>query len=244
MNVHLQPPPAAPKIGAPLSDAPPNRPHLRALAYAGIAAGSILAAGAAVGEHLVQRRVNALAPMLLPLKNQRVVLQQSAFARPDLLPFYGSSELVKPIPDKAAEFFRSYPTDFEVFPVGKAGTTSIIILEKLAAVGETLRGKKVAISLSPSWFMEPQIPLHYYEGNFSKLQAHELVFRSRLSWELKRDIAHRMLEFPETIARRPLLAFALRRLADGSKTDRLLFAAGWPFGSGGAGMLRAHAGFQ
>ncbi|HYR59105.1 MAG TPA: D-alanyl-lipoteichoic acid biosynthesis protein DltD [Chthoniobacteraceae bacterium] len=227
-----------------MRDAPPIRPHLRALAYALLAAALILAAGAAAGEHLVHRRVNALAPMLFPLKNQGVVLQQNAFARPDLLPFYGSSELVKPIPDKAAEFFRSYPTDFEVFPVGKAGTTSIIILEKLAAVGETLRGKKVAISLSPSWFMEPQIPPHYYEGNFSKLQAHELVFRSRLSRELKRDIARRMLEFPATLTKRPLLAFALRRLAGGSKMDRVLFAAAWPFGWADAVMLRAQDEFE
>ena len=95
----------------------------------------ILAVGALTGEHLVHRHIHALAPLSFSLKNQGVALQQSAFARPDLLPLYGSSELIKPIPDKAARFFRRYPTNFEVFPVGKAGTTSLIILQKLAGVG-------------------------------------------------------------------------------------------------------------
>ncbi len=225
-------------------DALPTFPHLRALVYSLFAAGSILAAGVGVGEHLVHRRVYALAPLTFPLKNQGVVLQQNAFEQPDLLPLYGSSELVKPVPDKAARFFRRYPTEFEVFPVGKAGTTSLIILQKLAGVGEQLRGRKVAISLSPSWFLTPQIPPHYYAGNFSKLQADELVFNSELSWPLKGDVARRMLDFPETLTRHPLLAFALRRLAGGSTLDRLLFALAAPFGRAETAVLRAQDEFE
>lgn len=171
-------------------------------------------------------------------------MQANAFEKPDLLPLYGSSELVKPIPDKAARFFHRYPTDFEVFPVGKAGTTSLIILQKLAAVGDELRGHKIAISVSPSWFFTPHPEPHYYAGNFSKVQADELVFCAPLSRELKRDVARQMLEFPATLVRHPLLAFSLRRLAGGSPLDRLLFALAWPFERLETAILRSQDEFE
>ncbi|MGB8167946.1 MAG: D-alanyl-lipoteichoic acid biosynthesis protein DltD [Chthoniobacteraceae bacterium] len=220
------------------------RPHLRALAYSACATAAILCLGAILGARQIQHHVYALAPLTFSLKNQGVALQQSAFEKPDLLPLYGSSELIKPIPNKAATFFRRYPTGFEVFPVGKAGTSSLVILQKLAGVGKDVRGRKVAISLSPSWFFTSQIPPHYYEGNFSKLQADEFAFCSDLSWGLKRDVARRMLDFPSTLARHPLLAFALRRLAGGSRTDHLLFALAWPFGRIETAILRAQDEFE
>ncbi len=219
-------------------------PHLRALACATLIAAVILASGVGVGERLVHRRIHALAPLTFSLKNQGVALQQTAFENPDLLPLYGSSELVKPIPDKAAAFFRRYPTEFEVFPVGKAGTTSLIILQKLAGVGSRLRGRKVAISLSPGWFLTAQVPAHYYEGNFSKLQADEFAFCADLSWELKGAVATRMLEFPGTLARHPLLTFALRHLAGGSWSDHLLYGLAWPFGRAETAILRAQDEFE
>ena len=77
---------------------------------------------------------------------------QGAVRAPDVLPIYGSSELIHPIPDRSSAFFRTAPTGFQVSPVGKAGSTSMIILEKLGGLGTNLRGKRVAISLSPSWF--------------------------------------------------------------------------------------------
>jgi D-alanine transfer protein len=222
----------------------PSFPHLRALAYSLVATALLLIAGALLGERLVHRHVYALAPLSFPLKNQGVALQQNAFKKPDLLPLYGSSELVKPIPNKAAQFFRRYPTDFEVFPVGKAGTTSLIILQKLSGIGDGLRGKKVAISLSPSWFFTPQVPIHYYAGNFSKLQADEMAFCSDLSWELKGQVAGRMLQFPETLNHHPLLAFALRRMAGGSKLDRFFYSLAWPFGRIETATLRAQDAFE
>ena len=222
----------------------PTLPHLRALACAASAAAAILVVGALAGERLVHRRIHALAPLSFSLKNQGVALQQTAFENPDLLPLYGSSELIKPIPDKAAAFFRRYPTEFEVFPVGKAGTTSLIIVQKLAGVGAGVRGRKVAISLSPGWFLTAQVPAHYYEGNFSKLQADEFAFCADLSWELKGDVARRMLEFPGTLARHPLLTFALRHLAAGSRTDHLLYALAWPFGRAETAVLRAQDQFE
>jgi hypothetical protein len=47
------------------------------------------------------------------------------------------------------------------------------------------------------------------------MAATEMVFGTALDLVLKRDIAARMLQFPETLEQRPLLEFALRRLASG-----------------------------
>ncbi len=62
------------------------------------------------------------------------------------------------------------------------------------------------------------------------MAATEMVFGTALDFRLKRDIAARMLQFPETLEQRPFLEFALRRLASGQLLDRVVFCALWPAG--------------
>ncbi|MBV9489599.1 MAG: D-alanyl-lipoteichoic acid biosynthesis protein DltD [Verrucomicrobia bacterium] len=205
-------------------------PHLAAsLVALGIVA-LILVVGSVGGRALERRYLHPLASRLFLQKNQGVALQRAAFAEPDLLPFYGSSELVRPASYKAADFFRTYPTGFNVFPIARVGATSLVIFEKLAAVGSGVRGRKVAISVSPSWFFRQSIPQGYYNGNFSRLQADELIYGAPISLELKRDAARRMLRYPETLQKDVLLAFALRQLAADSPLHDLLFYATAPLG--------------
>ncbi len=207
-----------------------SRIHLHAVGIA------TLIASVAVGlllfwfGRLEQRYVHVLAPELSDLKLQGMALQKAAFAQSDLLVLYGSSELVKEVPNRAVDFFGEYPTGFRVFPVGKAGTVSLNILQKLAAVGGEMRGRKVAFSLSPSFFFTDAVNADYYEGNFSALQAQELAYGSGLSRELKRDAARRMRQYPETLESNWTLSFALDRLAGDSGVDRVLYAALWPLG--------------
>jgi hypothetical protein len=59
-----------------------------------------------------------------------------------LLPFYGTSELVKPAGNKAADFFQTYPTGFNVFSVGKPGAASLILLEIACRHGFSSSWKK------------------------------------------------------------------------------------------------------
>ncbi len=123
------------------------------------------------------------------------------------------------IEDKAADFFCGAPTGFRVSPTGKAGTTSIIILQKLAALSSSLESKKVAISFSPTWFFSGVNPA-FYEGNFSAQTAHAAIVGSRLSFRLKSDIATRLLEFPKTTTQSMLFRSELRLLAEGGFTHR------------------------
>jgi D-alanine transfer protein len=180
---------------------------------------------------------------LYKLKNQGTALQQASFAAGYLLPIYGSSELNIHTdyerPYHPTNLFHEYPTGFTIFPVGKAETTCLIILQKLAAVGPGVRGRKVAISLSPSWFFERLTARSDgYAGNFSALHAGELAFNTRLSLQLRQDAARRMMEYPATLADRPLLKFALENLADGSPLSLARYYGALPLGMAQNAILR------
>ena len=201
-----------------------------------LAAILLVAAALAVGDlaaHRIERAyVHALAPGEFAQKQQGSALQAEAFRQPDLLPLYGSSELILfPTPYRASGLFRDYPTGFTVFPVGGAGDTPLIFLQELAAVGADLRGKQLAISVLPGAIVHGGADNRdFYAGNFSRLHAGELAFSTDLSFDLKRGAARRMLDFPTTLAPDPLLRFALERLADGSPLSRALYSAVLPLG--------------
>jgi D-alanine transfer protein len=205
-------------------------PHLlSAVIGAGLAA-TILFAGRMGAIHLERHALAWTAPKQFQLKNQGMVFQRTAARGKKVLPLYGSSELVIGVPDRANKFFQNAPTGFQVSPVGTVGATSLIILQKIAALGSDLRGRKLAISLSPIWFFMPATKMDWYEGNFSLLAASELTFGGAVDFKLKQDIASRMLQFPGTLEKSPLLEFALRRLSSGSWFDRLIYCAILPFG--------------
>jgi D-alanine transfer protein len=162
------------------------------------------------------------------LKNQGVAVQQRAFERPDEFPLYGSSELLKRVPEKASLFFRHWPTGFSVFPVGEPGCNSLITLEKLAALGDVTRGQRVAISLSPSWFLTPTPDERRYAGNFSRQQVLGALLNRSLSFTFRRDLARRLLLHPQTLEKAAVLRFVTAHLAGGRARDRLLLTAAWP----------------
>ncbi|EDY19221.1 D-alanine transfer protein-like protein [Chthoniobacter flavus Ellin428] len=164
------------------------------------------------------------------LKDLGIVWQEETFARPDVLPLYGSSELIKRAPNKASQFFASYPTGFVVSPVGRPSCTSLVLLEKLAASASQAKGHKVVLCVSPSWFVVKGANHDGFGGNFSMMQASELFFSAPLSMQLKHAIAGRMLRYSEVFNKSPVLAVAVRGLASDRLQDRLLYYACMPFG--------------
>lgn len=230
MHGHDQPAEATPHLG----------PALTAMMLAVV----VLWAFGAYARSLERRSIAALAAdeavieregALSPVRNQGIALQEAALEADGLLVVYGSSELLLQAPYNrpfhATNVFRDRPTGFAAFPVGKSATTSLILLQKLAAAGPAVRGRKVAISLSPSWFIDRLTARpDGYAGNFSDLHAGELVFSTRLSLGLRRDAARRMLRYPKTLANRPLLRFALENLADGSPLGLARYDAVFPLG--------------
>ncbi len=205
-------------------------PHLPAALLACAVAATILIAGRQGAIDLEQHAVHATAGQLFPLKTQGLVFQKAAAHGKNILPLYGSSELLGPRSERASDFFQTAPTGFQVSPVGKPGATSLTILEKIGALGRDLRGKKIAISLSPAWFLIEKTRTDWYGGNFSIEAASALAFNGSLDFELRHEIAQRMSRFPQGLERSPLLAFALDRLAAGGWSDRVIFCALWPLG--------------
>jgi D-alanine transfer protein len=218
------------------------RPHLFASLYALVIASAAIAVGVFWCKQVEQRHVHALTADFSDPKLQGVAIQREAFQQPDLLVLYGSSELIKQIPSMGVEFFQEYPTGFRLFPVGKEGTSALAIAQKVAAMGGDLRGRKVALSISPSFFFEDQLNPEYYEGNFSALQAGELIFSGDLSFDLKRDAARRMLAYPDTLDGHWLLDATLHRLARGTALDHAMYYAALPLGviQNGVGRLQDH----
>ncbi len=205
-------------------------PHLVSALAAVALVAAALVAGVAAARAEEQRWVYSVASLLFEEKNEGAALQQAAFQQPDLLPLYGSSELEHGEQFNASRLFSTFPTGFDVFMVGKAGTTCITHLERLAAVGPELRDKKVVISFTPSELLSDELNQEDYAGNFSPLQAGALVFSTDLSFELRRQAAKRMLDYPKPLEQDRLLAFAVRALADDSALSHVLYQAALPLG--------------
>src|SRR5262249_60848960 len=80
---------------------------------------------------LERKTVHWIAPKDFFIKNQGLAFERAAARRPDILLLYGSSELIDPIPNRASDFFSNAPTGFQLCPVGKAGSATCIIFQKL-----------------------------------------------------------------------------------------------------------------
>jgi D-alanine transfer protein len=191
---------------------------------------AILCSGRMLAIHLERKTVHWIAPRDFFIKNQGLAFERAAVRRPDILLLYGSSELIDPIPNRASDFFASAPTGFQICPVGKAGATSLIILQKLGALGSELCGRKIAISLSASSFLTPAVRPDFYAGNFSSIAASNILFGNAVDFDLKTTIAKRMLQFPDTLAEDGLLELDAKCLASDRPVDRIILMGIWPIG--------------
>src|SRR6266436_6649800 len=205
-------------------------PHLFSALIACALTIAFLCSSRLLAIYLEGKTIHSTAPRDFFIKNQGLAFERAAARAPDILLLYGSSELIDPIPNRASDFFSREPTGFQVCPVGKAGTTSLIILQKLGALGSELRDKKIAISLSASSFLTPALRPEFYAGNFSLPAANGLLFGDSIDLNLKAAIAKRMLQFPDTLAEDGLLELAVRCLASGRPVDRLVLMAILPLG--------------
>ena len=190
-------------MSAPVDSSPLT--HLRA----SLIATGLLLVGFAVAmpllDHAARARLHDLLIEPFHGKDQGLWLQREAFAQKKMLPVYGSSELVVNVANRAEAFFRDESSGFTICPVGGPGNTSLMMAQKLASLGSSIRGSKIAIILSSSWFTRQSIPDDSYAGNFSELQTIELLLSPDLDPKLRARFIARMREFPDTLKDRPLL---------------------------------------
>lgn len=207
----------------------PGRRALLAVAALGLVIGLVLAVEIWVRVRL-RSHLEPFGDRMSPAKLSGNVLDRRAFDTPGFFPIFGSSELNRPAGNRPDEFFRRRPTGFTAFTIGRGGTSCLLITQKIAAVGAAARGRKVAIILSPSWFLKDRVSLDAVRGNLAPLQLGSWIFGGSLSDALKGRIARRLLEYPGALDRQPLLAMALESLARSTPASRLRLAALTPVG--------------
>lgn len=136
---------------------------------------------------------------------QGMVLQGKALESPDILPIYGSSEFSALSEFHPSRIFEGKPTGFTPFLVGRGGTQDIIHALNMAALGASLKDKKIAFILSAQWFTPEGISPAYFNQNFSPLHAYRMIFNSSLSEQTKTQLIERLLTFPNTFNEQPTL---------------------------------------
>ena len=218
-------------------DPHPTR-HLRA---AGAALLFVVLALAAV-QFYVQRRLSDEMPDFAartsPIKLTGNILQTEAFRLPDSLPIYGSSELDRIADNRPDAFFRDRPTGFTAFPIGRGGTTCLLILQKLAAAGPAARGRKTVVFLSPTWFAKEEVSESAVSANLTPTLLGSWIFADSLSLPLKSEIARRLLDYPDSLEKQPLLTAAVDCLCNPTPLRRFLLAAMTPAGLAQNAILR------
>src|SRR5271157_4677786 len=125
-------------------------PHLTAAIISLVVLTMALIGFNSYAQSLEQQDVNALAPLDLPQTLNGSALQRAALYRSDLLPVYGSSEmLINGGPYETEKFFATYPTGFTIINISSEGASSLTVAQNLATLGPDLKGKKVVISFTP-----------------------------------------------------------------------------------------------
>jgi D-alanine transfer protein len=204
--------------------------HLLAAFAACCLVGGGLLGGSTYVRALEGRYIDSLAPDMFDLKNQGSELQAEAFRHPELLVVYGSSELEQQNDYHASTVFKDYPTGFTIFPVGRGSTTSLVMLQDLASIGPELRGKKVALSVSPPWFFLHDRTPDFYMSNYSPLHLSELIFSTDLSYATKQAVVRQLMQTPKLFESDPLVSFAADRLSEDGKWSHAQYLAALPLG--------------
>jgi len=166
---------------------------------------------------------------------QGTLLQSVAIRSPNVIPMYGSSEFSRGGAFNPTKLFAGKPTGWVPYLVGEAGSQDLI--QVLYTGAQNLKGKKIAIFPSLSWFSPEAITQNTFASKFSALQAYEMFFNPSLTTQTKKDIAKRLLQFYEVQTSYPVLARLLRNYNELGLRSRLTEIITWPLGRAEMGSL-------
>jgi poly-D-alanine transfer protein DltD len=196
--------------------------------YAGLLALVLFLLGASflivAGRWRVRQRIDALASRNQPSTWRWKSVQEEVLRHDDLLLTLGSSELVLSMPNRVDDFFATYPTGFAIAPVGSKGTPLPLMTVDLASLGDAVRGRRVVISLSGTWFLATNRRNDSLNiaAHASPLQLGDVLFDSDLPLSLRRQIARRVEHVSHMTGNQALLSAPLECLATGCTFGPLL----------------------
>ncbi|MBQ0140592.1 MAG: D-alanyl-lipoteichoic acid biosynthesis protein DltD [Kurthia sp.] len=155
-------------------------------------------------KQISDEQVNRAKTEMNPLVYQGSLMQSCMLKQPNMMPIFGSSELVRFDPFHPYNYTKAKETPYDTYLIGRGGTQSIIHFLNIAEQGENLKGKKVIFIISPQWFTNKGIDEHHFSPNYSMLQAYDLAFNKTMDKKLKVKAMKRLLTFDE-ISRDPVL---------------------------------------
>jgi D-alanine transfer protein len=199
----------------------------------------LMVAGRLVLGALASRYLYTLAPLAEDVTVTGMSLSREAARHKDVLILLGSSELTFQDEFHPAKIFDSQPTGFSVYLIGSGYRQSIHNLLALSALGADIKGKRVVLFVTPTWFTG-SISDTAYRKNFSPVQAYELVYTSPLSPALKQLAARRLLSLGSPGTDDPVLRASLQSLAAGGLWGKTRYGALWPLGRLRLETLRIH----
>ncbi|HHP9971761.1 TPA: D-alanyl-lipoteichoic acid biosynthesis protein DltD, partial [Listeria monocytogenes] len=121
--------------------------------------------------------------------------QKKALQEGNYLPIYGSSELSRVDPFHPSVVSKKYNQGYTPFLLGRPGTQSLSHFLDVNALGDDLKGKKVAVVLSPQWFQPKGVSDPSFGANFSPLHAYKFALEDTKNTPERRYAAKRLLSF-------------------------------------------------
>lgn len=126
---------------------------------------------------------------------QGLDIQKEALKEGNYLPIYGSSELSRVDQFHPSVVSKKYKQGYTPFLLGRPGTQSLSHFLDVNALGESLKGKKVVVVLSPQWFQPKGVSEPSFGANFSPLHAYKFALEDTKNTPERRYAAERLLSF-------------------------------------------------
>lgn len=156
------------------------------------------------------------------------LLQAKALATPDILPFYGSSELGTGFEFNPTNVFGRRQKGFVPFIIGRGSVQALVNLLNFAGQDQ-LQDRKIILTFSPDWFSERKgLTQDRLAMNSSPLHIYQTMLSPSLPTELKREIAQRILEIPQVIQDDPLLENYLQAYSTSGYWAKMKVMGYWP----------------
>lgn len=126
---------------------------------------------------------------------QGLDIQKEALQEGNYLPIFGSSELSRVDPFHPSVVSKKYDQGYTPFLLGRPGTQNLSHFLDVNALGSELKGKKVAVILSPQWFGPHGVSDPSFGANFSPLHAYKFALEDTENTPERRYAAKRLLSF-------------------------------------------------
>ncbi len=155
--------------------------------------------------------VDGMAPIYDRRKYDGILTEQKALASKDYLCIFAASNLNNAdCTYHPSNVFNGKAAGFIPYLVGRNSVTSLFHALKIAALNGSIRNQKIVLLVEPTNFLvERNLKIG---GNISGLHAYEFVLNSKISSNLKREIARSLLK-TVGVYRDPILTVLLKNLA-------------------------------